>query len=420
MAGPTCSCVSTEIRNNRESIMQAAPQKEFHLLDYVDFIVKRKEMFVGVFVLSLIITFIAVFFLIEEQYEATAVLIPRSDEGASTVGNLLRNVKGVSLGLGGKSPKSETDLYTTIIYSRTMMEDLIKTFDLVAAYHLDSTRPDFMEQAVKRLRGEVFTKETEESAYLITVRAGTRERAAAMTNALVQKMNERIVDLKVSRSKENREFIGRRVDEVRETLRVAEDSLRVYQERSGLLDTKAQIQGIIEAHTTLESELAARRIQRGILEQMYDKESPQVREAQMQISAYEKKLKEMRVANDPGSPLLALKGLPKTAAEFLRRYREVEINSLLLEFIMPLHEQAKIEEKKDYPVLQVIDDAIPPAKKSYPPRTLFALIGAFSVTFLVFVVLRLRLSLNRTTDSRVLTLVDDIKRWSWSSWRLKP
>jgi uncharacterized protein involved in exopolysaccharide biosynthesis len=400
--------------------MQATPQKEFHLLDSIDFIVKRKEMFIGVFVLSLILTFIAVFFLIEEQYEATAVLIPRSDDGASSVGNLLRSVKGVSLGLGGKSPKSETDLYTTIIYSRTMMEDMIRSFGLVAAYRLDSTRADCMEMAVKRLRSEVFTKETEESAYLITVRASTSQRAAAMTNAIVQKMNEKIVELKISRSKQNREFIGRRVEEVRDSLRVAEDSLRAHQERSGLLDTKAQIQGIIEAHTTLESELAARRIQRGILEQMYDRESPQVREAQMQISAYEKKLQEMRARSDPGSPLLALKGLPKTAGEFLRRYREVEINSLLLEFIMPLHEQAKIEEKKDYPVLQVIDDAIPPAKKSYPPRTLFALIGACSVTLLVFVVLRLRMSLKGTTDSRILTLVADIKHWSWNSLRLKP
>jgi tyrosine-protein kinase Etk/Wzc len=400
--------------------MPESGQRQFHLLDLIDYVVKRKEMFVGIFILSFILSFGGVYFFIEEQYESAAVLIPRSEDGMSAVGSLLRSVKGVSMGLGAKAPKSETDLYTTIVYSRTMMEDVIRTFGLVTVYGLDSTRPDHMEKAVKRLRKEVFTHETDESAYVITARASTRERAAAMANMIVQRMNERIVDLNINRARQNREFLGRRVDEIRATLRVAEDSLRAYQERTGLLDAKSQIQGIIEAHTTLESELAARRIQQGILEQMYDTGSPQVRETRMQVDAYEKKLKEMRSRTDQGSPILALQSLPKTAVELVRRYREVEINSLLLEYIMPLHEQARIEEKKDSPILQIIDPAIEPAKKSYPPRTLFALAGAVSVTLLVFVILRLRLALEQTTDPKVHMLIADIKRWSWSAWKLRP
>jgi tyrosine-protein kinase Etk/Wzc len=394
--------------------MPESGSKEFHLLDLIDYAVKRKELFVGIFFLSFIVSFVGVYFLVEEQYEATAVLIPRSEDGMSAVGSLLRSVKGVSMGLGAKAPKSETDMYTTIIYSRTMMEDVIRTFGLVAVYGLDSTKADHMEKAVKRLRREVFTHETEESAYVVTVRAGTRERSAAMANMIVGRMNDRIVELNISRSRQNREFLDRRVDEVRVSLRTAEDSLRAYQERTGLLDAKTQIQGIIEAHTSLESELAARRIQQGILEQMYDSASPQVRETRMQVTAYENKLKEMRSRTDKGSPILALQSLPKTAVELVRRYREV-----LLEYIMPLHEQAKIEEKKDHPILQIIDPAIAPAKKSYPPRTVFALIGAASVTLLVFVVLRLRLALDHASDPKVRMLLQDVRRWSWSSWKFR-
>ena len=394
-------------------------QNKFHLLDLIDYAVKRKEMFVGIFILSFVFSYAGIFVFVEERYEAGAVLIPRSEDGMSAVGSLLRSVKGVSMGLGAKAPKSDTDLYTTIVYSRTMMEDVIRTFGLITVYDLDSTRPDHMEIAVKRLRREIFTHETEEFAYVITARASTRERAAAMANMIVQRMNERIVDLNISRARQNREFLGHRVDEVRASLRVAEDSLRAYQERTGLLDAKSQIQGIIEAHTTLESELAARRIQQGILEQMYDSGSPQVRETRMQVNAYEKKLKEMRSRTDTGSPILALQSLPKTAVELLRRYREVEINGLLLEFIMPLHEQARIEEKKDSPILQIIDPAIAPAKKSYPPRTVFALIGATSVTLLVFVLLRIRLALRTTQDPRITVLVNDIKQWSWSGWKFR-
>lgn len=389
-------------------------------MELLEYVVKRKEFFVGIFLLSFVLSFAGVYFLIEEQYEATAVLIPRSEDGMSAVGSLLRSVKGVSMGLGAKAPKSETDLYTTIIFSRTMMEDVVRTFGLVAVYDLDSTKPDHMEKAVKRLRKEIFTHETDESAYVVTARASTRDRAAAMANMIVRRMNERIVELNISRSRQNREFLDKRVEEVRLALRAAEDSLRSYQERTGLLDAKAQVQGILAAHTTLESELEARRIQEGILEQMYDATSPQVRENRLQIQAFEKKLQEMRQRNDPGSPVLALRSLPKAAVELLRRYREVEINGLLLEYIMPLDEQAKIEEKKDHPVLQIIDPAVPPAKKSYPPRTIFALVGALSVTLLVFVVQRLRLAIDRSADPQVRMVLADIKRWSWGAWKFRP
>jgi len=399
--------------------MPASNNREFHLLDYVTYFVTRKEMFAVVFVISLVVTYLAVFFLIEEQYESTAVLIPRSEEGTSLATGLLRSMKGLTMGMGTRAQRSETDLYSTIIYSRTMLEDLIKTFGLAEVYGYDTSSVDYMDKCLKRLQTEIFTKETLEWAYLITVRATTAARSADMVNTIIRKMNERIVGLNMDRSRQNRMFLEKRVADVRQQLRTSEDSLRVYQERTGLLDAKRQLEGIVTAHTSMEAELAARRIQLGILEKMYDRESPQVREAALQISGYESKLVELRGKSDPGSALLPLKGLPKTAAEFLRRYRDVEINNLILEYITPLYEQAKLDEAKDYPILQVIDYGVPPSKKSWPPRVLFSFIGAFSVTFLVFVVLLLRDAMHHSEDQRLKTLLADIRRWTWTSWKTR-
>jgi len=80
---------------------------------------------------------------------------------------------------------------------------------------------------------------------------------------------------------------------------------------------------------------------------------------------------------------------------------------------MPLYEQAKIEEKKDYPVLQVIDYAVPPAKKSYPPRTIFSLVGAISVLLLVFTYMVVREAFHNTTDPRVRSLLKEARSWNW-------
>ena len=389
----------------------------FHLFEGLDFIIKRKELILLVFGISFVVSYLLIYLLIEEQYEASAVLIPREEDSSPLAGGLLRSMKGLPFGIGSKSTRTDMDLYNTVIYSRSMMEDVIRAFDLIAAYKLDTTAVDHMELAVKRLRTEVLTKETEESAFLLTVRAGSRQRASDMTNYVVSRMNERIVGLNATRSKENREFLGRRVDEISAQLKAAEDSLRTFQERTGLLDAKTQLPGIITANTTLETELEAKRLQEGILRRMYDRESPQVKELSMQIDVYEKRLAQLRSQTEPGSPILPLLKLPRTAVEFLRRYREVELNNLLLEYILPLYEQSKIEEKKDYPVLQIIDAAIPPAKKSYPPRTLFALIGACSVTILVLLFLRLRVWMRGTTDSRLRAVLAEAMSWNFRGRR---
>ncbi len=387
----------------------------FHLFEGLGFVVKRKELILLVFAVSLVVSYLLIYFLIDEQYEATAVLIPREEEAASVAGGLLRSMKTLPLNIGGgKSRGADMDLYNTVIFSRTVMEEVIRDFGLLVSYGLDTTRADCMERAVKRLRKEILTRATEESAFEITVRAGSGQRASDMANYVIRRMNERIVDLNTGRSRENREFLGKRVDEISAHLKAAEDSLRIFQERSGLLDAKTQLEGIITANTTLETELEAKRLQEGIMERMYDRESPQVKELQMQIEVYQKRLTQMRTQTDPGSPLLPLRELPKTAVEFLRRYRSVELDNLLLQYILPLFEQAKIEEMRDYPVLQIIDAAVPPARKSYPPRALFSLVGAFSVTLIVIVILRVRRFALDTPDPRWRAVIVEAGRWRWS------
>lgn len=378
---------------------------------FLEVLVTRKIQFVKVFAISAVLLYAFIFFFIEEQYEASALIIPREEDVTASAGSLLRGIKNLPFGIGQKPAGYEMDLYNTIIYSRGVMEDVIGHFALLDAYGLDTARLD-METAVKRLRKAVLTAETEESAFQVTVRARTPVMAADMTNYVVQRMNAKIVELKFSRSRDNRIFLEHRIDEVQANLKAAEDSLQRFQEQTGFLDAKVQVQGILTAHAAIERDLTVQKFKKSILERMYDSQSPEVQEADMQIQEYQKNLDVLRSKSDPGSSLLPLSKLPQRSVEFLRRYRAVEINNMLLEYVLPLFEQAKFEEKKDFPVLQVIDYAVPPAKKSYPPRTVFALLGALSVTLLAAIGTFLRDEGKNITDTRLLSLYREAKHWT--------
>ncbi len=366
-----------------------AEYRGFDILDILVFIIRRKRILSVLFFSSLVFSYIVIYFVIEEQYEATATIIPSEDDG-SGLGGMLKGLKGLPINLGSSSSmKTEINRYNTIIFSRTTLVEIIQKFNLYKVYNIDTTNKEYQEKAIKRIKKEIITKETDDDAFEITARSDNPTRAADITNFIVETLNNKIIQLKVSKSKGNRIFLEKRVAEISSELHSSEDSLRKYQESSGLLDVKSQLPELMTVYSTLESDLMSKKLKRNVLENLFDKQSPEVKNLNMEINEYQKKLDDLRSKGERGSLMIAMKSLPNTTLEYLRRYRQVQINSTLLEFIIPLYEQAKIEEKKDYPILQIIDNAVPPAKKNWPPRTLFALLGACFTTcsFLVFTLL---------------------------------
>ncbi len=357
-----------------------AEYRGFDIFDILVFVLQRKKVLTIIFLSSLVISYVGIYFLIEEQYEATATIIP-SDDDASGLGGMLKGLKGLPINLGKSgSSSSEVNRYNTIIFSRTTLEEIINKFNLYKVYDIDTTDKEYKEIALKRLRKEIITAETKEDAYEITARSSSAQRAADIVNFIIETLNSRMIQLKVSKSRENRLFLEKRVAEITRELHNSEDSLRKFQEASGLLDIKSQLPEVVSIYSSLEGDLISKKLKRSVLENIYDKQSSEVKNLTIEIDEYEKKLKDLKSGGERDGMLLAMKSLPQNALEYLRRFRQVEINSSILEFAIPLYEQAKLDEKKDYPVLQVIDYGVPPVKKSWPPRILFGFLGAIFVT----------------------------------------
>jgi uncharacterized protein involved in exopolysaccharide biosynthesis len=59
--------------------------------------------------------------------------------------------------------------------------------------------------------------------------------------------------------------------------------------------------------------------------------------------------------------------------KYFRTLREVEVQQTLYKTLLPLYEQAKIQEAKTIPILKVVDDAKPPTYKYKPKRFLIIL-----------------------------------------------
>ena len=66
---------------------------------------------------------------------------------------------------------------------------------------------------------------------------------------------------------------------------------------------------------------------------------------------------------------------------FLRKQRDVQYHTLIFDLIARQFEAARLDEAKAAPVIQMLDPAEPPDRKSGPFRALWTLVGGVLVSF---------------------------------------
>ena len=386
-------------------------EQKISLLEYLAIIVKWKKFFIYLLFPTLIFTYLAIYIFVDEQFDAEVLIVPTGDEGMSGISSLIGNLDlNLPFSFGGAT-SPDMNIYSTIIYSRTNLEKIIDKFNLIENYGLSADIKDFRKKAVEILYGNINASETDFMAYAIEVRANDPKLASDIANYLVELVNEKIVALKTEKSRNNRIFLEQRLVEIRESLRIAEDSLVNYQEFSGIISPEEQYKGIVEAYTGIESELIMKRIQKSVLEKIKGEKSPEVTNLHYEIEEIDNKLMDFKKHGEPAGIIPPMKNLPEKAINYFRLLREVEINSAILEFMLPLYEQSKIEEKKDIPTLQVIDFAVPYETKSYPPRLLFTLLITFSVFLFAFFSILLKERSNRNQDDNMKFIRENLFKW---------
>ena len=364
--------------------------------DYLIIIIKWKKFLISLGIVIAVLSYLGIYFLISPQYDATAVIVPSEQDQMGGISSLLKSFSNLPVNIPGLKKSTSTDIYKTIIYSRTSMENLIEKFGLFKEYGCST-----MEETVKGARENVYADETKENAYEITVRASSPQKAADMANYLVDQLNKTIIEMDVRKSKENREFLANRYDEIKNSLKMSEDSLTQFQQQTGILMAEDQTKASIEAYTKLEADLAAKQTELSIVQKIYGQDSPQAYNAKISVTEYENKLNNIKAGTDGNNLFLAIKNLPSKGMNYLRRYRDVKINQAMLEFIIPVYEQARFEEQKNIPFLQIIDHAKAPEKKAYPKRFITTIIITAIIMFIIIFLIILREVVGNSEDPKV-------------------
>jgi len=303
-------------------------------------------------------------------------------------------------------------MYNSIVYSRSLLDQVISKFNLIKVYKVDTTDVDYYEQVLKTLRDNINADINEDGiTYVITTTAPTPILAADITNFIVGKLNERIIDLRVKKSRLNREYLEARVNDIKDSLRMAEDQMKLFQEKTGMFEAESQTKAILEQIAQLQASVAEKQTEYSIYKEIYGNSSPRTANAKIVAKEFADKLKNMERGKDSVNTLLSLNKLPQNVIDYFRHFRDVEVYTNILQFELPLYEQAKFQEQKDVPILQVIDSAIPPAKRSFPKRVLLASLITIVLMIITFMFILLKENKDLNNSDKFLYIKNNLFKW---------
>jgi tyrosine-protein kinase Etk/Wzc len=394
------------------------------LMEFLTVITKHRK-FVSRFVLSVtvVVTIVALF--LPKWYKSTASVFPaeKSDllgalDGVSSLAKAFSPARALSSLTGNP----EADRYLAILKSGTVLSAVIDSFDLVKVYDITSYP---REKTTKELLNNVeFTAETEGNI-TVTVYDKDPQRAADMANFFVEMLNKTNTEILVQNARANRQFIEERYNKNLVDLAAAEDSLKTFQKKHGIIAMPEQMAASIKAAAEITGQLALKEVEAGVLRRTQSPDHPSVMAAQIEIQELRNKLSQMN--RGTGLPSAEMKvfvpfdKVPDLGGEYVRRYRDVEIQYKILQFITPLYEQAKVEERRQTPSVLVLDRAYPAERKSKPKVSLYALL-AFVISLILsfFVVFARELvdRLKQTHPERFHAAVSAI-RGDWFGLRFR-
>ncbi len=355
--------------------------KEGNFLDYLAVAVKWRRFILSIVLSSMVIAII-VSLLLPKVYKATASVVPPKESSGpspfSAASSLLRGLGGSRLGSLGQSTGAYN--YLAILNSRSAREAVVQRFNLFAEYKIADS---LMEDALRQLDENVSIEIQKEDYITIDVTDRDPKRCAEMANFLVEELNQISIRLGTKEAHDNREFIETRVNGLMNELHLAEDSLRRYQETTGTMISPDQT-ATLSVVAGLYGMKARKEVELSILQRSFDSSDPAVQQVKLELQEIDRKVS----------------AFPEVGLMSARLYENVLIRQKILEYLIPMLEQSRIDEKKDVPVILVLDKAVPAERKAGPKRLWIVLATTAASLFfaLSIVFFRERLSFLNATN----------------------
>ena len=389
-------------------------EEEINLLDYLIVLLKRKKLIIGITLGAAIMTAIISLILPPIYMAETKILPPQQSSSSITMEALSQF--GPVAGLAGIGIKTPADMYIGMLKSRTVADRIIDRFELMKLYDTE-----YRVEARNRLIEDVLKAETDKDSGMIIIGVEDKDpkRAADMANAFVEELRNLTKGLAVTEASQRRLFFEEQLKDAKMALIKAEEEMKGFQEKTGVLQVDEQAKAVIEGIANLRAQIAAKEVQLRVMRTYATPQNPDLQRVEDELKGLKVELGKLEAKGGSGyDPLMPTGRMPEVGTEYVRKLRDLKFYETLYELLTKQFEAAKLDEARDAAVIQVIDKAIPPEKRAKPKRTLMVLIATFTGFFLsIFVAFFVEYKERASNDPENKERFETLKRYA--TFRLK-
>ena len=265
-------------------------------------------------------------------------------EGNDAFGIMSGLIQSAALNkVGMTTTSTASDIYAEILQSRTLQEDLVRTFRPGHALQAqgDGAQPKELARHTRIRIGNT-------GLLMVQVEDRDPQRAADMANRLVDELDRFNRETLNTRAKRTREFLATRVAEVRSRMRSADSALTAYEERHGVVAGNATVGSM----ASLIAQKQTLQVRREYVSSFTASGGSAVRAIDAELAAYDREL-------------ARLPGLKNVGA---RLALDAEIQRRVFTLLISQYEDVRVQEMRDTPTITVLDRARPPEMRARPKR----------------------------------------------------
>lgn len=345
---------------------------------------------------------LAVALLMTPVFTAKTVLLPPQQQ-ASAASAMLSQLGGLaSLAGGAAGIKSPDEQYVSFLKSTRLQNTLIAQFKLKDRYETET-----LEDTRKAL-SQLVQVASDKKTGLITISVDDEDPrfAATLANAHVPALRDMMASLALSEAQQRRLFFEKQLELTQAALSTAETGFREEQQRGGIVVANALAETSVKTGAALRAQIAQKEVQLQSLRSYATDENPDVQRVSAELGALRGQLKQLE--QGAGSPANATAG-----QKAVQRFRDVKVLEAKLEVLIKQYEMARLDEAREGPLLQVVDPATPPERKSKPKRALILVLATLGLGFLgvLFVFVRRALAASGKRPEQVAALEGLRRAW---------
>ncbi len=183
----------------------------------------------------------------------------------------------------------------------------------------------------------------------------------------------------MSKGKQKRIFIEKRMYEVEASIDSLSHFLNTFQEKNNTINLEEQTKVLIALYSDLVAQQIQTKIELEYQRTFLEESSPIVTKLRNKLQLLNNQIKNMETNEETqvSKYTLEIDSIPNIMQQYSAILLDLEIQKKLYEFLYPQYEDAKIEEIKDLPTIEIVDEAVPAGLRFRPKRARICIIIFF-------------------------------------------